>query len=332
MRWLFVVLALAMLVAACRRDRGDDDSPSATPTPAVTTQPQSPTVISTPTGAVSGDPFSPGVHPGTMTVGGIERTYRVYVPSSLREGDAPPPLLIGLHGGIGSGQQFENQTEFDRVAEEGKFIAAYPDGTGVARTWNGGNCCGYAVREDVDDVAFISALIDAVAQSFPIDSKRVYAVGHSNGGIMAFRLACELSDKIAAIGPVAASLEIPSCSPDRPVPVLLIHGDADQNHPLEGGVGPEGVSGVAFNSVADTMETMRSAMGCSSDSTVSFAGAITTTDWLGCSGGVAVRLQVIAGASHPWPGARFSGFGGEPSQAMDASRETWAFVSQYSLP
>lgn len=335
MKFLLTGCLLLVLLTGCRRDRGDDPSPTgaeaASPT-ATAIEPSATATAAVPSTDVgSGDPFSPGVHPGTMIYGGIERTYRVYVPSSLNSSD-DPPLLIGLHGGFGSGQQFENNSEFDAEAEKGRFIAVYPDGTGLARTWNGGACCGYAARENVDDVGFISALIDEVARQFPIDTTRVYAVGHSNGGIMSLRLACELSDRIAAVGAVAGSLETSECSPSRPVSVLVIHGDADQNHPIEGGEGPESVAGVPFNSVADTMATMRGAMGCSGDTNESEAGDITTTDWTGCPSGTQVRLQVIAGGSHAWPGARFSLVGGEPSQAMEATEVLWQFVSQFSTP
>lgn len=265
-----------------------------------------------------------------MEYSGLQRTWRVYVPASLPAG-AYVPLVIGLHGGFGSGEQFENTTGMDAEAETGRFIAVYPDGTGSIRTWNGGNCCGYAARTDVDDVGFISVLIDTVAHDYPVDRGRVYAVGHSNGAILAFRLACELSPKIAAIAAVAGSLERPGCSPSRPVSVLLIHGDADQNHPIDGGIGPDSVSGVPFNSVADTMDTVSRAMGCSSAADVSVDGAITTTQWQGCPGGTAVELQVIAGGSHAWPGGKQTAIGGEPSQAMDATAAAWDFVSQHAI-
>lgn len=338
MRFLLLAAIALTLLTACRRDRGGDEAPSPTPAAATTAGPAPDASTPAPaTDAAATDPppadpppaAEPGLHTHSITYGGLERTWRVYVPQSLPEGERVP-LVLGLHGGFGSGEQFENTTRMDAEAESGRFIAAYPDGTGDIRTWNGGACCGYAARQDVDDVGFIAALIDDVAANYPVDPSRVYSVGHSNGAIMSFRLACELSGKIAAIGGVAGSLEIPSCSPSQPVAVLLIHGDADQNHPLEGGVGPDSVSGVPFNSVANTMESMRAAMGCSAETSVAVDGAVTTTDWLGCPAGNAVELQVIAGASHAWPGGKPTLVGGEPSQALDATHAVWAFVSQFS--
>lgn len=332
MRYVLLALAALTLLAACRRHRGDADS-SPTPAPsasATATASPAPTPATPTPDATQPPAIGAGIYTGSMEYSGLERTWRVYVPASLPAGQYAP-LVIGLHGGFGSGEQFEDTTRMDAEAESGRFIAVYPDGTGDITTWNGGNCCGYAARTDVDDVGFISILIDTIAHDYPVDRSRVYAVGHSNGAILAFRLACELSAKIAAIGAVAGSLEVPGCSPSRPVAVLLIHGDADQNHPIDGGVGPDSVSGVPFNSVADTMETVREAMGCSSAPTVSVSGAITTTDWQGCPPDAAVQLQVIAGGSHSWPGGKPTIVGGEPSQALDATSAVWQFVSRFAI-
>ncbi len=147
---------------------------------------------------------------------------------------------------------------------------------------------------------------------------------------MAFRLACEMSDRIAAIGVVAGSLET-GCEPSRPAPVLLIHGDADEIHPLEGGSGPNSIARVEFNSVPATMETWWRANGCASEPDVSVAGDVTTTRWTGCDGGVDVELRLIAGGSHAWPGGDpLYAFSSEPSQAMDATAVVWEWVSGFS--
>lgn len=338
MRTALLVALLALAAVACRRD---DDAPNATQTPGVTPSPaatlatteatDAPTEAPTeaPTAAPQATlPNGPSVVTGVLTYGGRERDYRVYVPGSLTE--TPVPLVIGMHGGFGSGEQFANTTRFDEQAEAGRFIVVYPDGTGAVPTWNGGRCCGYAAREDVDDVGFIAALIDQMSADYPIDPARVFAVGHSNGAIMAFRLACELSDRIAAIGAVAGSLEISACEPDRPVSVLLIHGDADENHPFDGGQGPRSIANVDFMSVPYTMTIVSQAMGCDPTSLLSSAGPINTSGYPGCADGVTVELQVIHGASHAWPGGKHGpGLGGEPTEAMDATAVLWEFLSQH---
>ncbi|HXH20399.1 MAG TPA: PHB depolymerase family esterase [Dehalococcoidia bacterium] len=270
----------------------------------------------------------PGLSEGSIASGGRQRTYRLYVPASL-DPRRPAPLVVALHGGLGTPAQFAANSSFDAAAEAHAFIVVYP--AGVGRTWNGGACCGQAARQSVDDVAFIAALIDHLSARYRIDPNRVFATGHSNGGIMAFRLACELADRVAAVAPVAASLEVDSCSPSRPVAVLAIHGDADLNHPLEGGAGPNSIAGVPFNSLAASMESLRRANGCSATPEVRREGAITTTTWKNCREGGHTEQKVIAGASHAWPGGdpRTAGPGGTPSPVLDATTAIWAFFAEH---
>ena len=275
-------------------------------------------------------PASAQTERGSMRFGGHERTWRVYVPASLPLDNAVP-LVIGLHGGLGSGEQFAESTRFDSQAEEGRFLAVYPDGVarpllGI-RTWNGGRCCGFAVDQNVDDVGFIATLIDQLQARFRIDPGRIYAMGHSNGGIMAYRLACELPDRIAAIGAVAASLEVP-CEAGQPVSVLSIHGDADTSHPLEGGEGADSLAGVAFTSVQESLDDWIALNGCAATPSVAQAGAVTTTRWSGCDQDAVVESQIVAGASHAWPGGEPTGpLRPQPSPDLDATAALWAFLS-----
>jgi len=157
---LILVAAALLLLAACRR--GDDGPPTDSQTPG-----PSPTVPASPGNATPGVAPGPRTEAGSVTVDGRARTWRLYVPGSLRTGEAAP-LVIGLHGGIGSGEQFARNTRFDEQAEAGGFLAVYPDGTGIAKTWNAGACCGYAQRNGVDDVAFISALSLLMAASLSL--------------------------------------------------------------------------------------------------------------------------------------------------------------------
>lgn len=333
---IFVGLASLLIAARCRGD-DDDATPSpseadggATPTAGASAG-ASPSVSAGASATASPtETATPGAAIGPLTVeqevsvGGETREYWLYVPSTVYEG-SPAALVIGMHGGFGNAEQFARTSEFDDEAERGGFIVVYPQGLGAVPTWNGGACCGYAAREDVDDVAFIDALIDEVAASYPVDPNRVFAVGHSNGAIMALRLACELSERIAAVGSVAGSLEIDSCLPERPVSVLMIHGDADLNHPLEGGMGPQSVANVEFNSVAATMETMRVADGCSEGTQVTRDIDIIVTIWA-CPPGVTVEQQIIVGGPHAWPGSDQVLLSGPASQAMDATAVLWEWL------
>ena len=123
---------------------------------------------------------------------------------------------------------------------------------GGIRTWNAGTCCGYAVSSNVDDAGFVRDLIDRLEANACVDRRRVYAAGMSNGAELSHRLACDLADRIRAIGPVAGVDVTTACAPARAVPMLEVHGTADQNVPFDGGLGC-GPSGVSTPSVADTV-------------------------------------------------------------------------------
>ena len=126
----------------------------------------------------------------------------------------------------------------NQMADQGQFIAAYPEGASWLetpwRSWNAGQCCGYAMHRGVDDVEFIRRLIDELIARHAVDPQRVYVTGVSNGGMMAHRLGCELSDRIAAIAPIAGSLGV-ACHPTSPVSVMIVHGTNDRHVPYEDG-------------------------------------------------------------------------------------------------
>jgi len=276
------------------------------------------------------------------TPDGRKRSYRVYVPASLPKGQ-PVPLLLALHGGGGSGQQFETNSEYDALAAANRFIVVYPDGIEIGgrsilahgRVWNGGRCCGPAAAQQVDDVGFLSTLIDRISKEYEIDPKRVYATGHSNGAIMSYRLACELSEKIVAIGVQAGSLEVDACNPSRPVSVIHIHGTADKNIPIGGGKG-SGISGIAFRPPLDAAITLARANGCPNGPTESVLpdnADVTVAAWQPCADGTAVEFVKVNGASHAWMGHASSravqALAGAPYMSYDSSAAIWAFLAAH---
>jgi len=275
------------------------------------------------------------------TPDGRQRHYRLYVPTTLRAGE-PAPLLVALHGGLGTSEQFALNSGFDELAESNGFVVVYPDGIRAVadrpglQTWNGGYCCGPAARDEVDDVGYIRFLIDLVSAQLPVDPSRVFAAGHSNGAILAYRLACELSDRIVAIGVQAGSLGVDTCRPGAPVSVLHLHGLADTNHPIDGGVGT-GVSGVEFRSARDAVRTMASVAGCGSDPLVELVASnpdVEVSTWSGCSANTTVRLLAVTGASHAWMGhaaasPAAAALVGEPYMGLDASRAIWSFLAAH---
>lgn len=145
---------------------------------------------------------------------GVERTFRVHVPPSY-DATAATPVVLMFHGGFGSGRQLETSSGMSTIADREGFIAVYPDGTGGVRTWNGGACCNPAARDGVDDVGFVDALLDHLESELCVDPARVFSSGMSNGAILSHRLACELSERIAAIAPVAGTIGV-ECAPTRP--------------------------------------------------------------------------------------------------------------------
>lgn len=264
-----------------------------------------------------------GTSHGTLQYGALTRTYRLFVPRGLVAGQRVP-LVVALHGGLGSGDQFADNSRFEQLAEAEKFVVVFPDGVG--RTWNGGGCCGQAATRNIDDVGFLAALIQSLERDFPVDATKVFMTGHSNGGIMSFRFGCERPDLVKAVAPVAGSLETPGCKPSRGTSLLAIHGDSDQNHPLEGGKGSRSIAGVPFTSMAESLSLWTAGMKCAPPKR-SVSGDVATTDWSGCRDGAVARFVVIAGADHPWPGgaARNESLEGRTSTALDATAEVWKF-------
>lgn len=269
----------------------------------------------------------------TITVGALERTYTVRLPSSY-DGSTPLPLVIAMHGGFGSGTQLENQSQLSVKAEQEGFIVVYPDGVpsliGI-RTWNAGGCCGYAMNNGIDDVGFIDALLDTLFDELAIDTQRVYATGMSNGGFMSYRLACELSDRIAAIAPVSASMTIASCQPARPVPVISLHSYLDTSVPYLGGVG-DGVSG-HYNSPQDSvLNAFATHANCAVlNDTVQHDASMTVIRWHDCECGAEVITYRTQDGGHSWHGGVQSPIGDPPSQTVSANDLMWDFFQQHTL-
>lgn len=267
-----------------------------------------------------------------LRIGGLDRTFGVYRPAAA--GAKPVPLVIVLHGAVGTGAQAEQSYGWDAEADQGGFVAAFPDGVG--RTWNASpDCCGKAAAEQVDDVAFIEHLVSAVSAAVPVDPARVFVTGISNGALLAYRLACS-SRMFAAIAPVSGTM-INSCPAPAPISVLHIHGTTDHTIPYEGGPGrrdndgtgklPVKIDGPA---VPALLEQWRGIDACPAPA-VSSAGKVTTSV-AECPGGRAVELITIAGAGHQWPGAPGPGPTASrllhldpPSTALNATDTVWRF-------
>ncbi|MCK9893523.1 PHB depolymerase family esterase [Frankia sp. AgB32] len=243
-----------------------------------------------------------------------------------------------LHGAGGLAAQVEQQTGLSEVADQAGFLAVYPNGGGrlgtALLTWNAGTCCGYAHQTGPDDVAFVAALLDQVARDYAVDSRRIYVTGMSNGGMMAYRLGCELADRIAAIAPVSGALDTVTCAPSQPVPVIAFHGTADQKVRYAGG--DSSLAGLrqgderADRSVAEAMSFWTRRDGCAATPTRSQQGAVRHDVYGSCASGVAVELYSIEGAGHAWPGGtRPRNEADAPPPAPNASEVMWQFFAAH---
>ncbi|MEL0028047.1 MAG: alpha/beta fold hydrolase, partial [Perlucidibaca sp.] len=199
----------------------------------------------------------------------------------------------------------------DKAAQAG-FMVAYPEGSGRfgrLLTWNAGSCCGYAQQHGVDDVAFLVALMDRLTSRHDIDPQRIFVVGMSNGGMMAYRLAAEHPERVAAVASVAGTLAIPPASVRAPVPVLHFHGSADENVPYEGGIGRHSLAGVTHASVETTLAAWIRADGANSRPQITAlpdraddGTQVTRYRYASPADPGAVTLYRIAGGGHTWPG------------------------------
>jgi len=301
-------LLAAAVVAGCGRSASSPER--------FTVPPGGPSVQSIPVGSTN----------YATTVDGVPRTYIVYRPAVL---PAAAPLVVMMHGGFGSARQAERSYRWNAEADAGHFIVAYPDG--LNRAWDtGGGCCGSPAKAGVDDTAFITAMVEAIEYGTGVNAKRVYATGISNGGIMAYTLACQ-TRLFAAIGPDSAT-ELAPCPDPAKLSVIAIHGTADTRIPYNGGTG-QGVAHIDGPSVPSVNAAWRRADGCGQP-VVTTAGAVTTAA-ARCPGGRSVVLVTVAGAGHQWPGAvpnpvaqRLLGTD-PPSTALDATAVIWRFFAAH---
>lgn len=237
--------------------------------------------------------------------------------------------------GGGNGENVAGQTGMSMKADRENFIAVYPEGTGTLEdrllTWSSGNCCGYALDNQVDDVGFLRTAIASLEKQYPIDSARIFAAGISNGGMMAYRTACELSDQIAAIAPVAAALNS-ECKPASPVSILAFHGTADQNVPYNGGAPTKNIDPHprTDHSVAYAIDFWTRRDGCSSAPQRTEKGNTVAEVYTGCDRGTSVVLYTLKGGGHAWPGGdRVGLFLDPPFKEISATDIMWEFFAAH---
>jgi polyhydroxybutyrate depolymerase len=254
-----------------------------------------------------------------LRVDGHRRSYLVHLPKQY-DPESPTPLVIVLHGGIGTARTARWDTQMSKQADRDNFIVAYPNG--VLRTWNAGECCGPAKRKGVDDIAFLRALIEKVSSDYKIDRDRIYVTGISNGGMLAYRAGYELSDLVAAIAPVAGCMYPCRGECKFPVSVIVFHGAKDHIVPFDGGIG--GMLGYKLKSTseADSIKFWIQHDHCKAEpNEVRDGGQIKKEVYSGGDCGTEVCLYTLKNGGHSWPGGRRAIFiGDKPSTQISATR------------
>ena len=266
---------------------------------------------------------------GTITHGGLQRSYILYVPDSYTPG-TPAPLVLNFHGYTSTAFEQMFYGDFRPIADTAGFLVVHPMGTldliGNPH-WN----VGWGLST-VDDVGFTNALIDSLSAQYDINQDRIYSTGMSNGGFMSYKLACDLSPRIAAIASVTGSMNInqsATCNCQHPMPVMEIHGTADETVAYGGSVIFASIENVlaywvGFNS-CDTPPAITTIP----DSDISDGCTAEHQLFSNGDNGVVVEHFKIINGAHTWPGSAFGGVG--TNQDIDASQEIWRFFSRYDI-
>jgi polyhydroxybutyrate depolymerase len=267
---------------------------------------------------------------GSFVSSGENREYLLYVPRSY-DRSRPTPLVISMHGAGLWGAVQKETSQWNLLADKQRFIVVYPSGLGGkgVRVWRAEPGPGLA-----KDVRFISELIDTLKASYNIDSTRIYANGLSNGGGMSFVLSCTLSDRIAAVGMVAAAQTLPWswCKDRRAVPMIAFHGTADPEIPYNGG--SSWISPRPFPSTPQWTANWARRNGCGANPAESTVTAdVTRRTYTSCAGDAAVVLYTIQGGGHTWPGGTPlpEWFVGRTARSINATGLMWSFFSEHPL-
>lgn len=272
-----------------------------------------------------------GMNEHTIESNGITRRFLIYVPESY-DPTQPTPVVFSIHGFASNPSQQAEFSRWHELAEAENILAVYPQGTGAPARWNAGGLfsrdfegpqlLGAPPEEDADDVGFFNDLLDYLEANYCVDTSRVYATGLSNGGGMSYLLACEMSERISAIGAVAAAFAFPleECAPSEPVPAVVVHGVQDPIVPYEG------VSEIGLPAVPVWTADWAALNNCDDTPLVTeIAPTVIKTEYTDCA--APVTLYTISDGGHTWPG----GFVlpeflvGKTSDAIDATDVIWAF-------
>jgi polyhydroxybutyrate depolymerase len=260
-----------------------------------------------------------------------ERFYEIALPPDPKGA----PLILALHGGGGSPDQFARASGLARAALREGYAVAFPAGSGrrgdALLTWNGAYCCGYAARQGVDDQAFLADVIQDATQRYGLHPRRVYLTGMSNGSIMAETFAARNPGKVRAVAGVAGTMDTGTTRVVGPVPALIIHGTADAMVPYAGGRGEESLTRTDFASVPSVVDAFLAPWRAVETSTRKIdrhddGTSVTVTDH-SKKGRVVLRLITVEGGAHHWPGGRKARLTEGKTREIDANAEILRFFA-----
>jgi polyhydroxybutyrate depolymerase len=265
----------------------------------------------------------------SVDVGGTSREFVVHVPPTY-DPSHPTPVVLNFHGYHMGPKLQEWLTTMSAKSDAAGFLLVYPRGTGSPSSFNAGACCGDAARDGTDDVAFTRAMLDRLEADLCVDPRRVFATGMSNGGFMSHRLACELSDRIAAVAPVAGVNGVAECNPTRPVPVLHFHGTDDPTIPYAGNAERK------WRSVKESTQGWVTRNACKAPPVETLAkGNVHCVTYGECKDGADVTLCTVLGGGHTWPGgADIPGIVHQGMTTHDVSADDviWTFFENHPMP
>jgi polyhydroxybutyrate depolymerase len=297
----------------------------------------------------------------SLTFDGLQRDYRLHVPPAAASGK-PLPLVLNLHGATQNAQLEEITSDMDPNADMNGYLVAYPDGTRISKVltpdpiaknaqygWNAGMCCGLPVTKHINDVGFLLKVISDIAAKTPVDLRRVYMTGISNGGMMAYAMASEASGHFAAISSISGQTEIPVIHPTRSVPTMEFH---SVNDPIAKFDGTPNKNPLLRLSVMEGIDQWVKADGCdkkpvTGTEIIGAAGSIsagetaTPISYTHCRSGAEVALWRFTGSGHVWPGSTLNtgpmknwilAGVGRGIVLVNADETMWQFFEKYSLP
>ena len=309
------LLGLAACVTTPPQPSPSPTAQEDTPTPTMPTKQPTPIPSQTPT-LTPTQGASDSQH--TLTVGELERNYWLHTPPGL-EANIPVPVVFAFHelGGVASMFKIKGLAE---LADQHGFLIVKPSGYGFgnAQSWYAVFCCGVAVYKNMDDIAFVQAILEDLQTRFKLDPQRIYATGHSNGAMFTYRLVCEMSETFAAIAPIAGMPATPYCQPAQPVSIMHVHGLKDISIPFDGKGSPQ--DQFYIPSISQYLAEFAKLYQCDSNPSVeTLENGITHTVYTACKDESSVSLYTIAGLSHAQP---------EPYQ-FNAAEAMWDFFSAH---